>query len=137
MNISEHERIRNLELAVFGGPNVLGTIPPASSQAPQTVLTGSADALPTFGDVIVNSSGVDAMTLQTPVAGGQQQGGDDGKLLRVTDVGGHAHTITLASNVLAPAHHLLTFAGTVGNFVELIAYNGRWFVKATAGVTAS
>ncbi len=138
MNISEHERIRNLEIAVFGGPNVAGTIPGANNQAPiVTKLTGSTDALPLFGDVAVGSAGVDAMTLGAPAAGSGQNGGNDGSKLRVTDIGGHAHTITLGSNNLAPSHHLLTFNGTIGSFVDLEAYNGLWYVKQSNGVTAS
>jgi hypothetical protein len=102
------------------------------------VYTGSADVLLYPGLAIINSSGVDAMTLATPVAGAQAAGGDDGKTLTVIDAGGHAHTITTATNKIVPSHHVLTFNGTAGSSVVLIAWNGLWYVEGTpSGVTAS
>lgn len=163
MNIDVAQRLTNLELAVFGGPNVSSSLPacvpvllaPASAsaiqnvqspleasaligphQVPPTNLTGSTDALPLEGECYISTAGVDATTLATPTAGGPGTG-DDGKCLRVTDVGGHAHTITTASNKVVPSHHLLTFNGTAGSFVELQAFNGLWYVKAINGVTPS
>jgi hypothetical protein len=109
---------------------------------------GSSDALPVAdSDVFVTSSGVNAMTLGTPRAGVYPAGTavmqaigdprDDGKRLRVVDTTGHAHTITTAAGIVAPGHHILTFNGTVGSFVDLEAYNGLWYVIGSSGVTAS
>jgi hypothetical protein len=102
-----------------------------------TPYTGSTDALIYPGLAILNSAGVDACTLATPVAGAQNAGGDDGKILTVLDVGGHAHTITTAANAIVPSHHVLTFNGTKGSYIDLMAYNGVWYVQASIGVTAS
>lgn len=101
-----------------------------------TNLSGSTDALPLDGSVYISSSGVDATTLATPTAGAPGTG-DDGKILKVTDVGGHAHTITTASNKVVPSHHILTFDGTAGSFVILQAFNGLWYIKGSSGVTPS
>lgn len=102
------------------------------------VYTGSTDVLQFPGLAIINSGGVDAMTLATPVAGPQATGGDDGKTVTVIDAGGHAHTLTTAANKIVPNHHILTFNGTAGSNVVLVAYNGLWYVEGTAsGVTAS
>ena len=101
------------------------------------VLSGSTDPLPFPGNVVVTTGGVDAMTLATPIAG-EQPVGDDGKTVKVYDYGGHAHTITTASNIIAPSHHVLTFGGTAGSNVELQAYGGLWYPVGTSlGVTAS
>jgi len=101
------------------------------------VLTGSADALAWPASYIVNSSVVDAMTLGTPIAGDPLVGGDDGKTITVADVGGHAHTITTANNVIINSKKTLTFNGTIGSFVELQAWNGLWIVLANTGITIS
>jgi hypothetical protein len=109
----------------------------ASTVQLPTPLTGSADVLTAPGLFIVNSSGVDAMTLAQPTAGDQQSGGDDGKTLTVIDNGGHAHTITCATNGIINSHHLVTFNGTIGSFVTLQAYNAVWYPLANSGVTVS
>lgn len=161
-----NDRVNELEAIVYGGQVIGGSSPagvvvtaPASG-ASQTVsgplvstgavqgtnligsqqetvvtLTGSTDALPLLGSVFVDSSGVDAMTLATPTAGGPGVG-DDGKLLTVTDSGGHAHTITTATNKIVPSHHVITFNGTVGSFVTLQARGGLWFVQGQGGLTS-
>jgi hypothetical protein len=100
-------------------------------------LIGTADPLPFPGNISLDGTGVDATTLATPVAG-QQPAGDDGKTIVVVDTGGHAHTITTAANIISPSHHVLTFGGTAGSNVMLMARNGLWYVIGTSlGVTAS
>jgi hypothetical protein len=102
-----------------------------------TVLSGSADVLTAPGLFMVNTAGIDAMTLAQPTAGDQQSGGDDGKKLTVVDNGGHAHTLTCASNGIINSHHLATFNGTIESFVTLRAYNGLWYPLESSGVTIS
>lgn len=101
------------------------------------ILTGSADVIAFPGNTQINTSGVDACTLATPVSG-SQPAGDDGKTLFVVDNSGHAHTITTASNAIINSKHVLTFNGTVGSNVELMAMGGVWVVVGTSlGVTVS
>jgi len=102
-----------------------------------TPYTGTADALLYPGLAILNSGSADACTLATPTAGPKSTGGDDGKILRVLDVSGHAHTITTSANKIVPSHDTLTFNGTKGSYVDLLAYNGLWYVLDSTGVTAS
>lgn len=97
-----------------------------------TTLTGSTDALAFPSVNYITTAGVDATTLATPTAGT-----DDGKMVRVVDAGGHAHTITTAANKIVPSHHLITFGGTAGSFVDLQSFNGLWYVLASSGVTPS
>jgi hypothetical protein len=102
-----------------------------------TSLTGSADPLPFPGNVSLDGTGVDALTLATPIAG-NQPAGDDGKSVFVVDTGGHAHTITTAANIISPSHHVATFGGTAGSNIELQARNGVWYPVGTSlGVTFS
>jgi len=99
-------------------------------------LTGSADPLPFPGAVGMNGSGVDAMTLATPLAG-DQPSGDDGKEILVIDLVGQAHTITTASNKIINSKHIATFNGTIGSYIRMIAFNGLWIPVALGGVTIS
>jgi hypothetical protein len=103
------------------------------------MVSGATDALPINSantTVIVQSTGVDAMTLAQPALGPLNIG-DDGRELLVIDDGGHAHTITTASNGIVPSHHLATFNGTRGSYVKFKAFNGLWYPIASSGVTIS
>lgn len=99
-----------------------------------TTIVGAADALQWPANYAVNSAGVDAMTLAQPTAGDPQSGGDDGKCIVVTDVGGQAHTITTAANGIVNNKHVITFNGTKGSTVTLQAWNGIWLVLDPNGV---
>jgi hypothetical protein len=101
-------------------------------QHPVVTLTGSTDAIVFGTDNFITTAGVDGTSLATPTATT-----DDGKIVRVTDVGGHAHTITTSSNKIVPSHHLVTFNGTAGSWIELEAYQGLWYPRANSGVTIS
>ena len=79
--------------------------------------SGSADVLQYPGLAIINTAGVDAMTLATPVIGPQATGGDDGKVVTIIDNGGHAHTITTAANKIINSKHVATFGGTIGSSI--------------------
>ena len=100
--------------------------------------SGSTDAIAIKeGVVFVTATGVDALTLATPTAGLQSAGGDDGRVLTVIDTGGHAHTITTASNKINGNKHVATWNGTAASFAEFISYNGVWYLNASSGVTLS
>ncbi len=101
-----------------------------------TNLSGSADAIVFPGSNFITTAGVDATSLATPVAGGPGTG-DDGKIVRIFDVGGHAHTVTASSNKIVPSHHLITFGGTAGSYIELEAFGGFWYPMQNLGVTIS
>lgn len=108
---------------------LLATLMSAIFQETTAAKAGATDALPLGGFCPVTTAGVNAMTLATPSAGT-----DDGKRLSVVDTGGHAHTITTAANKIAPSHDTVTFNGTIGSFVVLVAYNGLWYVLGSSGV---
>ncbi len=107
------------------------------------VITGGGGSLgngatpPICGTSYIETAGVDATTLAAPVAGSPASGGNDGLEITIIDNSGHAHTVTAPANGITPAHHLVTFNGTQGSFVTLIARNGKWLVLASSGVTVS
>jgi hypothetical protein len=91
---------------------------------------------PISGQSFINSSGVDACTLATPVAGLPSAGGNDGLSITIVDLGGHAHTVTTAANKINGNKHIATFPGTVGSQIKLVAYNGVWYTDG-GGTTLS
>jgi len=113
--------------AITGGAGVLDQ-PPGGS---------STTATPICGTSFIETAGVDACTLATPVAGAPSAGGNDGLEITIIDNSGHAHTVTAASNKIVPSHHLITFGGTQGAFVTLVARNGFWIPVQSSGVTIS
>ena len=119
-----------------GIPNLANDPVLQTLDAVANVTAMSADgALPMTGFCPVTKGTACAMTLATPVAGAPSAGGNDGQVLVVQDTTGAAHTITTASNKIAPSKHIGTFGGTVGQFIELRAYGGLWYVQASSGVT--
>jgi len=112
---------------ITGGGGVLN-LPPGLSAATSTPICGTS---------FIETAGVDATTLATPVAGAPSAGGNDGLEITIVDNGGHAHTVTTAANVITPSHHLATFNGTQGSFVTFVARNGKWLPIQSSGVTIS
>lgn len=104
------------------------------------LLSGSTDAIPPhLGQTyMVTATGVDAMTLATPTAGGDGTG-DDGIVITVISAGAHAHTITSTGNLNtgSTSVNVATFAAHAGASVELMAYNGAWYVLSEIGITFS
>lgn len=101
-----------------------------------TALVSANGATPVSGKSLINTAGVDACTLATPVAGDPSQGGNDGLTIEIVDLGGHAHTVTTAANKINGNKHVATFPGTVGARIVLTAYNGVWYTDG-GGTTLS
>ncbi|HEY3972328.1 MAG TPA: hypothetical protein VGM18_04940 [Candidatus Sulfotelmatobacter sp.] len=100
-------------------------------------LLGNGATPPICGTSFIETAGVDACTLATPVAGSPAAGGNDGLEITIIDNSAHAHTVTTAAGKIIPAHHLMTFNGTQGSFVTLVARNGFWIPVQQSGVTIS
>lgn len=114
-----------------------------AQQGPLVYLTGSADQLTSqgvqvgtslSGNILINSSGVDAIVLSAPVAGT-----DDNTTLQFQDIGGHAHTITSTGNLVtnSASVNVATFSGNKGANLYLRAIGGKWYVLAAIGITFS
>ena len=100
-----------------------------------TLLIGTADAIPYPGIVLINSQGVNAMTLAAPKAGIQPMG-DDGKTIFVVSNSNQAHTITTPASTIIANRHICTFGAQQGNNITLTAMAGMWVVNGTpVGVT--
>src|SRR5437867_426315 len=82
--LSAEDRLRNLETAALGGPN--------ASPTPVTVIDADGQ-ITGRGALIIVKTGVAALTLNAPLIPD-----DDGSVLRIVDVGGHAHTVTTPTN---------------------------------------
>jgi hypothetical protein len=106
-------------------------------------LIGATDVIPVrHGFVFLDGSVVDATTLVQPTAGitDAQPNGQDGVEIIIIDTGGHAHTVTTSSTPvlgIVPSHHLITFGGTAGSWVRLVAGGGLWYPLSSSGVTIS
>lgn len=83
---------------------------------------------------VVTKASIAALTLAAPTAGA-----DDGKEITVTSSTAFAHTLT-ATGLLATGSasvNAATFAAFAGAGLRLIAYNGKWNVLSSVGVTFS
>ena len=120
----QYEVLTGTTDVIQGGGGSLNTLP-------------GQPAAPICGTSFIESAGVDACTLATPVAGDPAAGGNDGLEITIVDNSGHAHTVTTAAGVITPAHHLATFGGTQGSFVIFVARNGKWIPLSSSGVTIS
>jgi hypothetical protein len=115
--------------------DLLGTFGPYVDQelaGTQIVSTAGPTAITiTHGKVIVTYAGVAAMTLATPVAGSPANGGNDAQALKIIDASGHAHTLTVASNVINGNKHVLTSAGNIGDDATITSYNAVYLCSPT------
>lgn len=102
---------------------------------------GTADALPQHvsGTIIVETAGVNAMTLAAPIVGSQVNGGDSGRVLVIISNSANAHTIT-ATGLLKTGSanvNVATFAAFAGASLTLRASAGLWYVLASNQITFS
>ncbi len=99
------------------------------------------------GTYIITKAGVAALTLAAPTAGApifnaqgvNTGGGQDGTLIVVTSSTANAHTIT-ATGLLQTGSanvNVATFAAQAGASIELMAYNGKWYVLSSNQITFS
>jgi hypothetical protein len=79
------------------------------------------------GKVIIADSGAALLTLVAPTAGAISAGGDDGKVLIIESTTAQAHTVTTPANKINGSKLTATFAA-VADHIELIAYQGVWYV---------
>lgn len=90
------------------------------------------------GTAVLKAGSAAAMTLAAPTAGLPSAGGNDGQRLTIVALDAYAYTVTTPSNAINGSKHIGTFAGAVGDSIELVAYNGVWYVVGTQnGVTLS
>lgn len=83
---------------------------------------------------VITKAGVAALTLAAPTAGA-----DDGLYLMIISATANAHTVTATGLYEDGAGHvnLATFPANIGGCLELMAYQGKWYVLAAYNVTMS
>lgn len=99
----------------------------------QAITTNGALSV-SSGNYVITKAGVEAMTLAAPVAGAQ-----DGMTIIISSTTANAHTLT-ATGLLqtgTASVNLATFAAQAGAGLVLRAYNGKWIVVSSVGITFS
>jgi hypothetical protein len=96
--------------------------------------TAAADGAITAksGVVAITKSGVAALTLANPTAGT-----DDFKILRILSTTANAHTVTCTGGFGegGALYDVATFAAAKGAALNLMAYQGFWYVIGAHAVT--
>jgi hypothetical protein len=102
----------------------------------QTALTTNGAIAPgTPATYVITKAGVLADTLAAPVATT-----DDGKIITITSATANAHTLTATGLLQTGAGanaNLATFAAQPGAGLTLMAYQAKWYVLASVGITFS
>jgi hypothetical protein len=103
-----------------------------------TVITAvtASGAIPVrpSGTYTITNAGITVLTLAAPVAGA-----DDGVTLTIQSATAFAHTLT-ATGLLqtgSASVNVATFAAFAGANVRLRAYNAKWMVESSVGITFS
>lgn len=109
--------------------------------SPVQVASASGAITQVTGVVAITKTGtLAALTLAQPVAGSASGGGQDGSRLLIVATTALAHTVTTAASGINGSVHIITFAASPtngNNSVELVAYNGVWYVISLNGTTLS
>lgn len=125
-----NERASELQIAL--------TLDEANNLAVAEYTTAGAIAL--GGTALLKTGTAGAFTLAQPAPGAQLNGGQDGMVMKITILDAHAYVITTSANgVSGPtgSGDTLTAAATIGDTVNLVAFNGQWYIQAsTTGTPA-
>lgn len=105
----------------------------------------ASGAIPIVQGIVILDSPSEAlaMTLAAPIAGSQDQGGNDGCVLIIVCAVSSAltlnitHTVTCPANTIRGSLSVISFVPNQGESCTLIAYGGDWYNTAgTAGPTS-
>jgi hypothetical protein len=105
-----------------------------STNGSLSLLSASGAVQASGGDYVVTKAGVAALTLAAPTAAVQ-----DGAIIRISSTTANAHTLT-ATGLLqtgTASVNVATFAAQAGAGLTLMAYNGKWIVLYSVGITFS
>ncbi len=110
-----------------------------NSSANNLVNVSASGALPVAaGSYFITKAGVAALTLAAPVAGSSGSG-QDGTIIYIYSTTAFAHTLT-ATGLLqtgTASVNAATFAAFAGASLTLVAFNGKWLVLTSNGITFS
>ena len=94
----------------------------------------TAGAIAPGGIAFLKTGAASAMTLVQPIPGAQSASGQDGMRMKIVALDAEAYTVTSAANGISGhsgTGDTLTAAGAVGDSVDLIAFNGQWYISIT------
>jgi hypothetical protein len=104
------------------------------------ILAGAMVAIPASGAIdphtaaryVITKAGVAALTLAAPTAGA-----DDGLTIEITSVTANQHVLTATGLLVDGAGHVntATWPAQLGGTVDLVAYNGKWYVQNSQSIT--
>lgn len=100
--------------------------------AATSIFTGP---IPQTAHYTLGSGGAITITLQTPVAGSQAAGGDDGKIAMFSTLTAQAHVVQTAANKIQTNKVTATSSAAIGNFLMLVANGGFWWVVSNLNFT--
>lgn len=100
--------------------------------AATTVLAG---LIPVAQHYTMGSGGAITITLQTPLAGLQANGGDDGKMVIFSTLTAQAHIVQTAANKIQTNKITATSSAAIGNFLIMIANGGFWWPVSNLNFT--
>jgi len=95
----------------------------------------SAGAITPGGNAVLKTGAASAMTLALPLPGSQLNGGQDFATMQIVALDAHAYTVTVPSAFNGGSDTVATFGGTAGDSMQLLAYDGVWYVTNLTGVT--
>jgi hypothetical protein len=99
-----------------------------------TKITASGAVPVVGGQSVITDAGIAALTLAAPTTPAQ-----DGLTLEIQSSTAFAHTLT-ATGLLqtgTASVNVATFAAQAGAGLALMAFNGKWIVKSSVGITFS
>ena len=103
----------------------------------EQILTGDGAITIKAGVCALNKGSAIAATLDAPIAGD-----DDYKRLTVVSLTAQTHTVTVAvgfgnplADCLVEGEDVATFSGVIGDTLDLMAFNGAWYVQGKHQVT--
>ncbi len=86
----------------------------------------------TAGRYVITKGSIAAFTLAAPTAGA-----DDGLQIEIISSTAFAHVLTATGLLVDGAGHVntATFPAAGGGCVDLVAYNGKWYVQNSQNIT--
>ena len=89
------------------------------------------------GVALLKTGTAGAFTLAQPAPGPQLSSGQDGLRMRIVALDAEAYTVTTAADGINGTGDTLTASAAVGDTVDLVAFNGVWYIqKTTTGTPA-
>jgi hypothetical protein len=131
--IPSNQTANAIEVRTAAGALIFKVGPNGGTVTTNLTASGAVPVRPSTNYVITNAA-ITALTLAAPTAGT-----DDGVTISIRSATAFAHTLT-ATGLLqtgSAAVNVATFAAFAGAGLTLRAFNGKWMVESSTGITFS